>query len=460
MKFYQLGFRYLQRKKGKTILLLIVLILVNSMILGTSMILRTTNESKQAMQEKTNSKIVAEITSKDSKITENEVNKIETLEDVSSINRIGRQEVFPNDFAPVTLNTSTNEENLKIALLSYDDLEKDSPFSEMQYRLSSGDYIKHEKKGAVINANLANQNELKVGDTIELSTENGTKVSVQIIGIFMSAGNVEKDQPTETTAVNRIENQVFIDNSTYKELFKEAEFEKLCVYSKRPEKLDVLETSLQKIFGNDVELSTSDTLYQQMSAPLEQISKVANLMLVLTLVTGTVVVSLLLCMWMRTRQKEVAKGTVLCNGEDITKKGLNYHRKHNISLVFQNYNLIDYLTTVENVKLGGSGNAEKLLEEVGIGKEYWQRNVLQLSGGQQQRVAIARALASDAHVLLADEPTGNLDETTADEIIALLKKTAHELGKCVVVVTHSKHLAEEADEILEIKNGAISFLSD
>lgn len=142
------------------------------------------------------------------------------------------------------------------------------------------------------------------------------------------------------------------------------------------------------------------------------------------------------------------------------KKGLNYHRKHNISLVFQNYNLIDYLTTVENVKLGGSGNAEKLLEEVGIGKEYWQRNVLQLSGGQQQRVAIARALASDAHVLLADEPTGNLDETTADEIIALLKKTAHELGKCVVVVTHSKHLAEEADEILEIKNGAISFLSE
>ena len=161
-------------------------------------------------------------------------------------------------------------------------------------------------RGAVINANLANQNELKVGDTIELSTENGTKVSVQIIGIFMSAGNAEKDQPSETTAVNRIENQIFIDNSTYKELFKEAEFEKICIYSKRPEKLDVLETSLQKIFGNDVELSTSDTLYQQMSAPLEQISKVANLMLVLTLVTGTVVVSLLLCMWMRTRQKEVA----------------------------------------------------------------------------------------------------------------------------------------------------------
>ena len=148
----------------------------------------------------------------------------------------------------------------------------------------------------------------------------------------------------------------------------------------------------------------------------------------------------------------VVKGTVLCNGEDITKKGLNYHRKHNISLVFQNYNLIDYLTTVENVKLGGSGNAEKLLEEVGIGKEYWQRNVLQLSGGQQQRVAIARALVSEAPIILADEPTGNLDVDTAGEIIEILKKLAKERNKCVIVVTHSKEVANSADIILELRD--------
>ncbi len=153
------------------------------------------------------------------------------------------------------------------------------------------------------------------------------------------------------------------------------------------------------------------------------------------------------------------KGVVLCDGEDIQKKGLNYHRKHNISLVFQNYNLIDYLTAVENVKLGGKKNPETLLKEVGIEQEDWKRNVLQLSGGQQQRVAIARALASDANILLADEPTGNLDETTADEIIALLKKTAHELGKCVIVVTHSKHLAKEADVVLKINRGSISVMN-
>ncbi len=81
--------------------------------------------------------------------------------------------------------------------------------------------------------------------------------------------------------------------------------------------------------------------------------------------------------------------------------------------------------------------------------------MLQLSGGQQQRVAIARALASESKVLLADEPTGNLDEDTSVGIIELLKSTAHGSGKCVIVVTHSRRLAEEADEVLEIKEGKL-----
>ena len=154
------------------------------------------------------------------------------------------------------------------------------------------------------------------------------------------------------------------------------------------------------------------------------------------------------------------RGTILYDGEDIQKKGLNYHRKHHVSLVFQNYNLIDYLTTEENVRLGGSKKPQDLLEKVNIPCEDWKRNVLQLSGGQQQRVAIARALASKAKVLLADEPTGNLDENTAGEIIELLKRTAHELGKCVIVVTHSKYLAAQADEIIMIKDGCIGSFTE
>ena len=136
------------------------------------------------------------------------------------------------------------------------------------------------------------------------------------------------------------------------------------------------------------------------------------------------------------------------NGENIEEKGLANHRKNHISLVFQNYNLIDYLTPVENVKLGGNADAEMLLTQMGIDKSTRKRNVMQLSGGQQQRVAIARALASKAPVLLADEPTGNLDEDTAKDIVEIFKSLAHEQDKCVIVVTHSKELAAEADVIL------------
>ncbi len=149
-------------------------------------------------------------------------------------------------------------------------------------------------------------------------------------------------------------------------------------------------------------------------------------------------------------------GTVCAVGEDILKKGLNAHRRDHVSLVFQNYNLIDYLTPVENVKLGGRADAEKLLTQMGIDKMQRKRNVMQLSGGQQQRVAIARALASKAPVLLADEPTGNLDEDTAGEIISIFQKLAHEQEKCVIVVTHSRELAEQADVVLRLKKGKIA----
>lgn len=149
------------------------------------------------------------------------------------------------------------------------------------------------------------------------------------------------------------------------------------------------------------------------------------------------------------------KGKIFYDGQDIEEQGLGHHRRYHVSLVFQNYNLIDYLTTEENVRLGGKKDPEKLLTEVGIPSEAWKRNVLRLSGGQQQRVAIARALASDAKVLLADEPTGNLDEATADEITALLRRTAQRNGKCVIVVTHSQKVAAAADEVIGIEGGTI-----
>lgn len=149
------------------------------------------------------------------------------------------------------------------------------------------------------------------------------------------------------------------------------------------------------------------------------------------------------------------KGEILYDGKAVAAKELTPHRRKNVCLVFQNYNLIDYLTAAENVRLGGSGDPEALLSSMGIGQELWNRSVLQLSGGQQQRIAIARAMASPARVLLADEPTGNLDEATARDVTALLKRIAHEDGKCVIVVTHSAELAREADAVIRIDRAEI-----
>ncbi len=147
------------------------------------------------------------------------------------------------------------------------------------------------------------------------------------------------------------------------------------------------------------------------------------------------------------------QGSVLFDGEDITAKGLEHHRRNHISLIFQSYNLIDYMTPIENVRLTAKLDGAPILERLGLEQDEITRNVLKLSGGQQQRVAIARALASDAPVILADEPTGNLDADTAEEITAILKESAHAFGKCVVVVTHSADVAKQADVVLEIKRG-------
>ena len=149
---------------------------------------------------------------------------------------------------------------------------------------------------------------------------------------------------------------------------------------------------------------------------------------------------------------EPKKGEVLFENVDIKEKGHEYHRKNNVSLIFQNYNLIDYLTPLENIKIVNPMANNSDLEILGLKKEEIGRNVLKLSGGQQQRVAIARALVSNSPIILADEPTGNLDSDTAEDIVNILKSTAHNNDKCVIVVTHSKDMAKEADIILRLKN--------
>ena len=160
-------------------------------------------------------------------------------------------------------------------------------------------------------------------------------------------------------------------------------------------------------------------------------------------------------------------GQVLYEGTDIEKIGHENYRRDDISIIFQSYNLIPYLSAVENVlvPMAITKNqlpdnqrevAYNLLDYIGITKEKADRLVNQLSGGEQQRVAIARALATNVDIILADEPTGNLDEEMEQEIIDIIKELAHVHNKCVIVVTHANEIAQQADEVLYLRKGVLS----
>lgn len=167
---------------------------------------------------------------------------------------------------------------------------------------------------------------------------------------------------------------------------------------------------------------------------------------------------------------EQKSGTIYFNGEDIAKMGLAKYRRNAIAIVFQQYNLISYLTAAENVMVAMEETDNKvpkdkkevaynLLEKFGIVRTKADRMVGQLSGGEQQRVAIARSLSSNVNLIFADEPTGNLDTATEKEIIDVFKDLAHNFGKTIIVVTHSDEVARMSDKCLLLKDGKLNNLN-
>ncbi len=305
MKFYQLAFRYLCRKKSKTFILLLVLLFINSMILGSYMILHATEDSRITMQEKMGTKAVLEVKGSDRFITENEVREIRDMDGVISVNRMADSAVYPVNFNPITNSDSEDENNWKVTLLSYDELERDSAFSDLRYRLMKGDMITEGSgKGAVINFALADANGLEIGDEMEVGTETGSVINVKIIGVFVAGS--ERNQMDTLPAVNRIENQIFIDNESYTGLFDNAGYRKIAVYTKKPDQIDVLVQELKDFLGSRAEIATADILYRQLEVPLNRIVRVMKFMLVFTLAAGVTITSILLCMWMRSRKREIA----------------------------------------------------------------------------------------------------------------------------------------------------------
>ena len=152
-------------------------------------------------------------------------------------------------------------------------------------------------------------------------------------------------------------------------------------------------------------------------------------------------------------------GEIYLEDNDINKSGLTNYRKNSVSTIFQAYNLMTYMTARQNVQTAleisnkpvDNAKIEALFELVGIPKEMIDKPVLQLSGGQQQRVAIVRALATEHDLNIADEPTGNLDEETTQDIVNIFKDIAHKQNKTVIIVTHETAVAQETDVTFELK---------
>ncbi len=158
-------------------------------------------------------------------------------------------------------------------------------------------------------------------------------------------------------------------------------------------------------------------------------------------------------------------GAVVFQDAPTGKMNRDRYRRDHAAVIYQNYNLFPLLTAEENVLYsmnlkGIRGKtarlrAKKELEAVGIGPEQFKRFPTQLSGGEQQRVAIARALAAGNELILADEPTGNLDISNGDQVVSILLRLAHEENRCVIIVTHDLEIAAEMDEVLMMKDGVL-----
>ena len=159
-------------------------------------------------------------------------------------------------------------------------------------------------------------------------------------------------------------------------------------------------------------------------------------------------------------------GTIAFDEHDISKMDRYNYRSQDVGVIFQNFNLLPHLTAIENVvlsmdisgkKIGSKKErAMELLEKVEIDELTANRRILKLSGGEQQRVAIARALAYDPQIILADEPTGNLDVETQNEVIGILSSLAKEENRCIIIVTHSPEVAKCADEVYQLKSNKTS----
>lgn len=339
MFFGNRAVKYIVRKKSRTFILVLVLIVVNILNITMLTIRKNTNNIQSEIKQNTQSKIIIE-KKNNYNISAEDVNFVKQNNEVASINKISLQHAYPNNFNNFKGKIEDNSREKMVTLYGYDDLSKDSRFAELEMKLIKGELISNKSKNAiVINQKLAEDNSLDLGD--KLFFENaGEIVEGTICGIYESS--IQDKQPDTMVSFYRIENIIFVSQDMAVKLNNKEIYSEIIVYLAEPEKIKEVEQQMVNHFGENAEISISDSMYQKIQMQLRQIERVSNLVLWgITLITFAVI-TLLYCIWMRDRKKEI--GVFL---------SLGYTKRNIFFQIFTESEILLFISVIIGLLLSG-----------------------------------------------------------------------------------------------------------
>lgn len=287
--------KYITRKKSKSVLLLLVFLVVNVMLLSTNAMIHSLENTKDQIKQNTKSKLIVNILDDNNPI-KNTV--IQELEELNNINFINKRSSIIMSMDTLKAVNDTSDKNL-LNIIAYDDLSKDSLFEEGKYKLSEGKIQNLHGDEVIVNHTFAEVNGLAIGDILTIKED----IVVKIVGIFMS--NDEENQPKMIASKDRIENQIYISQELMNKINDNPVYTEVYAYVDNPDLIQTMQTKVSDICKEYV-VTNTDTLYQQIKIPIDQVQRIASLIQIITIITSCVITTLILSMWIRARYKEMA----------------------------------------------------------------------------------------------------------------------------------------------------------
>lgn len=287
--------KYITRKKSKSVLLLLVFLVVNVMLLSTNAMIHYLENTKDQIKQNTKSKLIVNILDDNNPI-KNTV--IQELEELNNINFINKRSSIIMSMDTLKAVNDTSDKNL-LNIIAYDDLSKDSLFEEGKYKLLEGKIQNLHGDEVIVNHTFAEVNGLAIGDILTIKED----IVVKIVGIFMS--NDEENQPKMIASKDRIENQIYISQELMNKINDNPVYTEVYAYVDNPDLIQTMQTKVSDICKEYV-VTNTDTLYQQIKIPIDQVQRIASLIQIITIITSCVITTLILSMWIRARYKEMA----------------------------------------------------------------------------------------------------------------------------------------------------------